>query len=249
MPAVDLSSYKVVASELSSSTKFDNLVQAIQDALNGLDNANIANAAAIVIAKLAAGSNGQIIQTVSGTPTWVLGPVYDRVTSATDVANTAVETNLYLKSIAGNDLGTNKVLRLTAIIDVLYNNSATNTLTLRVKFGGTTFCDFTFTATNAVLGANRNPVLIAIELMELGATNAQQIQFNWIGAFGPTGGGRLGDLSVTTGQIGSSSSGFGAANSGAIDTTAARDLQLTAQWSAASLNNSIKLKSAILELL
>jgi hypothetical protein len=31
---VDLSSYKVAASELSSSTKFDNFVQAVQDALN-----------------------------------------------------------------------------------------------------------------------------------------------------------------------------------------------------------------------
>ena len=38
---VDLSSYKVAASELSSSTKFDNLVQAVQDALNALPPSQI----------------------------------------------------------------------------------------------------------------------------------------------------------------------------------------------------------------
>ena len=39
-------SSKVAASELSSSTKFNNFVQAVEDAINSLDNTNIASAAA-----------------------------------------------------------------------------------------------------------------------------------------------------------------------------------------------------------
>ncbi len=70
MPASNLQSYKVTANELSSSTKFDNFVQAVQDDLNNIDNAKVATAAAIAVSKLAAGNNGDILQTVSGAPTW-----------------------------------------------------------------------------------------------------------------------------------------------------------------------------------
>lgn len=44
---------------------------ALQSLLNGnLDNANISPTAAMAVAKLAAGSNGQTLQTVAGVPTW-----------------------------------------------------------------------------------------------------------------------------------------------------------------------------------
>lgn len=63
-------SYKVTSNEQSSATKFNNLVQALEDAINSLDNSNIASAAAIAVSKLAAGSNGDILTTTAGVPTW-----------------------------------------------------------------------------------------------------------------------------------------------------------------------------------
>ena len=63
-------SYKVSSNEQSSATKFNNLVQALEDAINSLDNSNIDAAAAIAVSKLAAGSNGDVLTTTAGVPTW-----------------------------------------------------------------------------------------------------------------------------------------------------------------------------------
>lgn len=75
--ADNFQSFKVAANEQSSSSKFDNFVQALEDAINSLDNTNIAAAAAIAASKLAAGSNGDFLQTVAGVPTWGPGPSSD----------------------------------------------------------------------------------------------------------------------------------------------------------------------------
>src|SRR5574337_217817 len=70
MPAADFSSYKVASLESLSSTKQSNMIQAIQDAVNGLDNANIAAAAAILVSKLAAGADGQVPTSTGGAVSW-----------------------------------------------------------------------------------------------------------------------------------------------------------------------------------
>lgn len=71
--ADNFQSSKVASNELSSSAKFNNFVQAVEDAVNSLDNSNISAAAAIVVSKLAAGSNGDTLQTVAGVPVWTSG--------------------------------------------------------------------------------------------------------------------------------------------------------------------------------
>lgn len=63
-------SSKVTASEQSSASKFNNFVQAVEDAMNSLDNTNIDAAAAIGVSKLAAGGEGQALTIASGIPTW-----------------------------------------------------------------------------------------------------------------------------------------------------------------------------------
>lgn len=63
-------SYKVSTNEQSSATKFNNLVQALEDAINSLDDSNVAAAAAIAVSKLAAGSNGDVLTTSAGIPVW-----------------------------------------------------------------------------------------------------------------------------------------------------------------------------------
>jgi len=61
---------KVSANEQSSAIKFNNFVQAVEDAINSLDNSNVGAAAAILVSKLAAGANDTILTTVAGVPTW-----------------------------------------------------------------------------------------------------------------------------------------------------------------------------------
>lgn len=53
MPALDLSSYTQGNGMVSDGAKFGNMLTAVQTAVNGLDNANIAAAAGILLSKLA----------------------------------------------------------------------------------------------------------------------------------------------------------------------------------------------------
>lgn len=68
--ADNLQAYKIAPSEALSSTKQSNMVQAIEDALNSIDNSNISAGAGIAVSKLAAGSDGQVLTVASGVPTW-----------------------------------------------------------------------------------------------------------------------------------------------------------------------------------
>lgn len=61
---------KVVSSEQSSATKFNNFVQAVEDAINSLDNSNIGAGANVAVSKLAPGSNGQVLSTSGGVAVW-----------------------------------------------------------------------------------------------------------------------------------------------------------------------------------
>jgi hypothetical protein len=70
MPAADLQAYKVASNESSSSTKFDNFVQACQDAINAIDDSKVSSNAAIAVSKLAAGSNTNVLTTTAGVPVW-----------------------------------------------------------------------------------------------------------------------------------------------------------------------------------
>lgn len=53
----------------------------------------------------------------------------DGATAGVDVQNTAAETSSYTKSIAGNDMGLNKMLRLSAQGDFLHNKAVGDTVT------------------------------------------------------------------------------------------------------------------------
>jgi len=68
--ADNFQAFKVASLEQSSASKFNNLVQAIEDAVNSLDNSNVADAAAILVSKLAAGSNGQVLTTAGSSVVW-----------------------------------------------------------------------------------------------------------------------------------------------------------------------------------
>jgi hypothetical protein len=157
--------------------------------------------------------------------------ILDRNVVAVDVNNTAAETTVYTKSIAANTLGTQRSLRLTMIADQLHNNVAGDTCTLRCKYGGTTLVTLG-SSFGGTLSAARRTVRLTFEIINLNATNSQNGQL--FIKYDPTTGGAIQEV--------------GGAGTAAVDSTAAQTLLVSAQWSAASLNDSFKMISTTLEL-
>src|SRR5262245_35565047 len=157
------------------------MMTAVETALNGnLENVNVSPTANLSVAKLAAGSNGQVITTSGGAVVWGTSGsvVYDRVTTMVDVNTSTTETTLYSKSITGGDLSTNKMLRLTLLGDVLQNAGGVPAATLRVKLGATTmFADTIGDAATSIFanGAPRMPYTLHMTVSNLGAANSQYL--------------------------------------------------------------------------
>lgn len=202
---------------------------------------------------LESGTGGQTLTGSGATLTFVAPSsvnamqVYDRVVATTDVQNLNTEQTVYTKDIAANDLGTNKTARLKISGDWLYNHSATDTCTLRFKFGGTTF----FADQIGIAGGianRRQPWSFQVDITNLNAANSQWCEVEAFVARAdavPTTG--MGALFATTGESGGVG---GPANATplAIDTTNTATLLVTAQWNTASPNNSFRLRRALLEL-
>jgi hypothetical protein len=210
-------------------------------------NADIDAAAAIAYSKMNNPGGTTTFLRADGTFATPASGVYDRVTSTVDIANSNVEASMYSKSIAANDMSTNKMLRLTLIGDYLFNNNGADTFTLRIKFGGTTFFAHA-TSFGGTIGANRQPWHMYLMVANLGAANSQMIEGQLIGPLAnvgaPTTG--IGNLNVASGSdLGAE---FGISTLGTIDTTAAKTLDVTAQWSATSANDSFRTRYALLEL-
>jgi hypothetical protein len=170
--------------------------------------------------------------------------VLDRQVTQNDVNNTAAETTLYSFSVPANVLDTQKALRLKMWGDFLNTTGAGATVRVRVKFGATTHWDDT--SGSLTTNATRHPWEMEVLIGNQNATNVQAIGGRFL--MSPvTANVGIGDLATipasTTGAVAS----FYA--TGAIDTTAARTLEVTVQLSASSTNLSIRRQFAILEVL
>lgn len=166
---------------------------------------------------------------------------YDKAASGIDVVSSTTETNLYLKTITGGDMGTDRMLRLTMLGDILFNDGASGT-TLRIKFGGTTLWEDTIASSAS---ATRRPYALQLFLGNQGSASVQFLAGTWnFGGVGATTG--LGDVNFTdAGQPNAFSSG----GTAALNTAVNQDLVVSAQHSANSANLSIRRFYAILELL
>lgn len=173
---------------------------------------------------------------------------------AFDYAADNGEQSLYSFLVAAGQLSANGILDLFAEGDYLHNNVGADTLTLRVKFGGVTFYQQAINFGGSV-GAVRHPWSLRLRIANLGFSNSQHIagQFTWEAADGvaPTVG--IGNVAANSAGIGAGGSqagnlpGFAAAGLGSVDTTVAQTLDVTGQWSAASANNSMRRRFAVLE--
>lgn len=70
MGLLNLTSYKPSAGTSGDAAQIANGFTAIEVVVNALVNANVDAAAAIDVSKLAAGTNGQVLTTTGGVPTW-----------------------------------------------------------------------------------------------------------------------------------------------------------------------------------
>lgn len=167
--------------------------------------------------------------------------ILDRVTADTgpSEAQGDTETALYTKSIAGGTLSTNKRVRLT--IAGFINGSGvaagTRNYQLRVKYGATTLVTQAAVAisSSTPTSISSKGFRLVVELSARGATNAQ---------FG---------LLTLAGWVADASGGLGLAETlqgtATEDSTAAKTLQVTAQFSGAGTGGtySVVAKHAVLE--
>ncbi len=174
--------------------------------------------------------------------------VYDRAATTVDVVSSTTETAIYSKSIAGNDMSTDKSLRLTINGDYLHQ-SISNSLRIKVNFGGTTFWDYT-TDFGTGTSPRIQPWEMKLLVSNLGATNSQMIQghflSNYMANATPTAG--IGTVYLTNSSVPGMFGVFGISSLGTIDTTLAQTLSVTVQWSTSSASSSWRKRNAILEL-
>lgn len=158
--------------------------------------------------------------------------VLDIVTADTAVGNTTSETTIYSNSIAGLVLGTKNKIRVTLFVKAKQHTASQGNLTFRFKYGASTLV-VTQVASIPNL-TSYQPGVLCFEIVADGATNAQNarlISFN--DAFGFNMSGSNGNQTVT---------------SSTEDSTTAKTLSVTAQWSAAiGANQSLVMEHAMLE--
>lgn len=165
----------------------------------------------------------------------------DRVSSTTEVVNTTTETTFYSYTVPGGALGTDKRLRVDLILDFLNNTGSGQTFTLKVVFGATTmFVDTTGTlATNTA----RRPIRLSVWLSADGSASAQIL--NGVLTVGATSAATgIGGLSSASTPLQGGTLGGTAAESSASDLA----LELKVTLSSASSNLSLRMRSAVAEL-
>lgn len=159
-----------------------------------------------------------------------------------EVVNTTTETTVYTFTVPANRLGTTRALRLSLIADTLANDGGTPSITVRVKFGGTVIGVYTEALSST---ANRFAWRIEALIAMANATNAQRSLVTYLrgsGAVASAGNPPASYTSIPAHAV--------QVNNGlAIDTTAAVELIVTVEWSAANANNSFRLFTAHLEVL
>lgn len=178
-------------------------------------------------------------------------------TTAADITSSTSEMSMRTAGVAGNTtgwlipaglIGTNRMVKLTAMGDYLWN--ASNTLRLRVYLrdgAGSNTLLFDDTTGIPNLGANRQPWLMELNVAALGASS--QLLTGWImtpnaNVAAPTSGIGLADV----GPYGEGlRSIFADDAASAVDMSAARYLDVTVTWSASSASLSWRLKYATLQ--
>ena len=191
-------------------------------------------------ARLGGGVSGYLLQAQSTTsdPLWVAQPgvaILDRVTADTTVANTTVETTLYTVSVPGGTLSTNRRLRLGLLCQWGYSINDTVTVTLRLKYGATTIASIANGGDGTNVAVTAGGLKIEACVSGDGATGSQVGLL--IGIF---------DIGVK-GNVPKIFQTLASRGTAAIDSTVAQTLEVTAQWSAPVVADTLTMEQALLE--
>jgi hypothetical protein len=157
------------------------------------------------------------------------------ITTPVTVTNTTTETNLISLAIPANTLGTDNGVKARLWINNFDNGGAgAGSITLRVKYGGTTHI------TNGGFETNTNQLagFIDVFLLGKGATNSQRLTaiLHFLGT------------RTTQNPTGAPDAIFDQSSADAtIDSTASQTLTVSIQWSAASASNILAMDWAIIE--
>ena len=193
---------------------------------------------------LAAGTDGYVLKAngAGADPAWESLTAIEsqnRDVAEVEVGPSSVaETTVYSYTVPGGTLSTNRMLRLTAIGDILNNSGGAQSLTVLVKYGATTILTMA-TGSNLSASANRSSMLIQAWISAKAATNAQvaggNLRINNVG-----GSGTAADMSVDRNAVN---------NSIAEDSTADKALVVTVQLGASNGSFSAKVYTVQLELI
>lgn len=199
--------------------------------------------AAGVMSVLAPGTAGYVLRTngAGANPSWI-ATVLDRDVTQAEVVSNNTEVTVYSFSVPGNTLGTNKAIRITIFGDYLNNSGAPSDLTVRYKYGATTFAApaFPAVAASASRRAYRSVGGGGSLLFAVNATNAQMgTVFDGLGAPGALTGGSSSDQYAVFG---------GHHTTVAEDSTVAKTLAITIQHSVSAATISFRLHVVIVEL-
>lgn len=246
------------AVDAPSGKGFNTAMDALQTIFTQLKAGTLASGK-IAAAGITPGSNTQVLTTTGGATVWAAPTgtgIYRKATAKT-INTTVTETDLLNGeiTIGANVIGSSGVVRLLAEGDFLMNAAGPVAATrFKLKLGGTTLLDTNTIAATMTTTALRFGWRIVCTISNLGATNAQ-----WSHMEGEyTLGAATGATGFATGEgnyiVNNISGGIGLAsfsggNASAIDTTAAKLLELSVILGSSSVNNEIVLKHALVEVL
>ena len=171
----------------------------------------------------------------------IMGGIIDRDVVVAEVVNSTSETTVYSFSVPGGTLGTNRAIRIKFFSDYLNNSGGASALTLRFKYGATTWLLHDY-LTELVSDASRRTMIPENDIM-LSAANATNAQVG----YGAT------IISAPTALAGESFSGAFVHHSAHItvaeDSTAALALEITVEHGGLDANISFRMHWVQLELL
>jgi len=171
----------------------------------------------------------QMLQPVGTLTAW--GNIFSNTADSNSVSNTATETNFNTAvTIPANSLTVGSRFRIFAWGIYSVANTG-DTLTFRVKYGTTTLvliATFTFTATQTNEAWNG---VASIRVTAIGASGSMRADGNFF-----VQGARGGSTGTSNGDV-------------TVDTTLARDLQISAKWNQATSGTTIKVQNMSIEFL
>lgn len=179
MPAPDLETFKVVTTETSSATKFNNLVQAVEDEFSDIDPDQISGYPSDAT-KVLLGNGTWAVPPSSGTAVAMVGTP---VTTSAEIISTTSELSMKTAGAAGNTtgwlipggtIGTTKLITLKAHGDYLQNTAGNLRFRVYLRDGAganTLLWDDTIANTN--VGASRIPWDMDVFVAALASASSQ----------------------------------------------------------------------------